>query len=154
MPEPNPAPALSAEDLQAIAAAIALLREKLGPQSGLTPSQRQQLVKIGRKSQTFVQQSLAAAETHADLMPRFLDIEAARQNLELFESLHAIVQSLSQLHKLAEDTQMIAGSEAYAAARTAYTSLKANGKGMGLDDVIDNLSLRFQKTRREPVTQA
>ncbi|MEO1297661.1 MAG: hypothetical protein AAFW75_18130 [Cyanobacteria bacterium J06636_16] len=44
---------------------------------------------------------------------------------------------------------MIAGSEAYAAARLAYSSIKANGRGSGLDDVIDSLSQRFQKTRRE-----
>lgn len=140
---------LSERDLEVIMDSIAAIHEKLPFLSGLTPNERQQLVKIGRKSQTFVQQALDAAENHVELMPRCLDVEEARRDLELFEALNPILQSLSQLHKLVKDTQMVAGSEAYAAARMAYTSIKTNGKGTGLDDVIENLSLRFQKSRRD-----
>lgn len=142
---------LSDADIKAIKDAIQAIHAKLPFLSGLTPEKRQQLVKLGPKSYTFAFQALDAAEDNLELMPRFLDIEAARQDLELYESLNSILQNLSQLYKLIEDTQMIAGSEAYAAARKAYSSLKTNGKGIGLDDVIDNLSQRFQpRPRREP----
>ena len=144
--------ALSTNDLEDIMDAIAIIREKLPFLSGLTPNERQQLVKLGRKSQTFVSQALDVAETHSDLMPRCLDATEARRDLVLFETLNPILQNLNQLCKLVEDTQMIAGSEAYAAARMAYNSIKANGQGSGLDDVIESLSRRFQKTRREPAT--
>lgn len=141
---------LTTEDLAEIMEAIATIREKLPFLSGLTPNERQQLVKIGRKSQTFVSQALDVAENHLELMPRCLDVEGARQDLTLFEALNPIVFSLSQLYKLVEDTQMIAGSEAYAAARVVYNSIKVNGQGTGLDNVIESLSQRFQKSRREP----
>lgn len=76
---------------------------------------------------------------------RFINTEAGRGDLDLFIALTPIVQVLSELFSLAEDTQTITGREAYAAARVAYKSAKAHGRGIGLDDVIDDLSLRFQQ---------
>jgi hypothetical protein len=56
-----------------------------------------------------------------------------------------VVQVISALHSLAEDTPTIAGSEAYAAARVAYKAAKDHGQGMVLNDVIEDLSQRFQQ---------
>lgn len=150
MNEQKVSAALSTNDLEDIMDAIAIIREKLPFLSGLTPNERQQLVKIGRKSQTFVSQALDVAETHSDLMPRCLDTTEARRDLDLFEALNPILLNLSQLYKLVEDTQMLAGSEAYAAARMAYSSIKANGQGNGLDDVIESLSRLFKRPGVNP----
>lgn len=75
---------LSADDLEAIMTAIATIRRRLPFLAGLTPNERQQIVKIGRKSQTFVSQALDVAESHIDLMPRCLDAAEARRDLALF----------------------------------------------------------------------
>ncbi|MEO1300198.1 MAG: hypothetical protein AAFW75_31385 [Cyanobacteria bacterium J06636_16] len=131
--------AISADDLKAVTDALETIREKLPFLVGLTSTQRRELVKIGRKSQTFVVQALDMAEEHSDLMPRCLSVEDARRDMELFEALNPILLSLSQLQKLVEDTQMVAGSEAYAAARLAYQSAKTLGKGLGLDEAIATL---------------
>lgn len=139
---------LTEQEAQDILAAIASIREKLPFLAGLSPAERRRLVKLGNKSQTFVEKALDVATEHSELMPRSLDdnqIEAARRDMELFEMLHPIIQSIRQLRELLEDTQMIAGSEAYATARLAYKSAKANGKGVGLDDVISDLSRQFQR---------
>jgi hypothetical protein len=57
-------------------------------------------------------------------MPRYLDIDAATRDMNLFIALNSVLQALTELQRLVKDTQTIAGSEAYAAARTAYGSAK------------------------------
>jgi len=140
---------LSATDLEDVMAALETVRQKLPFLVGLTPTERRQLAKIGRKSQTFVVKALDMAATHTELMPRCLNVEEARRDVELFEALNPVLQTLNQLRELVEDTQMVVGSEAYAAARLAYSSAKTSGKGMGLDGVVDDLSLQFSRKTRK-----
>ena len=80
-------------------------------------------------------------------MPAGISIPGARRYMELYVALNPVVQKLGELYHLAEDTQTVAGSEAFAAARVAYNSAKSFGAGMGLDDVIKELSLRFKKAK-------
>jgi hypothetical protein len=140
----------SAKDREEFMAAAAVMREKLSFAVGLSAKEKGQLAKIGRKSQTFTGDSLGIAARHPELMPGYLKTEAAQRDLDLFIALAPVVQVLSELYTLAEDTQTIAGSEAYAAARVAYKSAKAHGQGLGLDDVIDDLSQRFQQKSPAP----
>jgi hypothetical protein len=145
---------LSLSDVEEVLMALETIRQKLPFLTGLTPAERRQLAKLGLKSQTFVVKALDAATQYSNLMPRCLNIEEARRDLALFEALNPVLQSLSQLRELVEDTQMVAGSEAYAAARVAYSSIKTVGKSMGLDEVKDDLAQQFRKTRRvQPQTQ-
>jgi hypothetical protein len=144
---------ISTTDMKEIMAAFEIVEEKLPFLIGLTPMERRQLTKIGRKSQTFVIQALDMAEQHSELMPRCLDVEEARRDMELFEALNPLLQKLSRLRELVEDTQMVVGSEAYAAARLAYSSAKTSGKGMGLDEVVSDLSQQFRKTRKAQTTE-
>ena len=140
----------SDKDKAEFMAAAAVMRDKLSFAVGLSAKAKGQLSKIGRKSQTFTEEALDLAAQHPELMPGFLNTEDARRDLDLFIALTPIVQVLSELYALAEDTQTIAGSEAYAAARVVYKSAKDHGQGMGLDDVIDDLSLRFQQKSHVP----
>lgn len=78
--------------------------------------------------------------------------EEARRDLALFEALNPILQAVNYFKELLEDTQMLAGSEAYAAARLAYNSAKVTGKNRGLDDVMEDLSQQFRKSRRQSST--
>ena len=103
---------LSTAEVEAVLAALDAIRQQLSFLVGLTPTERRQLAKLGRKSQTFVVKALDVATQHSSLMPRCLDVEEARRDLDLFEALNPILQSLNQLRELVEDTQMVAGSEA------------------------------------------
>lgn len=138
----------SATDVEDVLTAIEAIRQKLSFLMGLTPTERRQLAKLGRKSQTFVVKALDVATQNAGLMPRCLNIDEARRDLALFEALNPVLQSLNQLRELVEDTQMVAGSEAYAAARVAYSSIKTVGKNMGLDEVTDDLAQQFRRPRK------
>jgi hypothetical protein len=137
----------SDKDLQEIMDALALVSQKLNFAVGLSTEERQGIAKIGRKSQTFTEGALDMAEAHPELMPAGISIPGARRDMDLFVALNPVVQKLGELYHLAEDTQTVAGSEAFAAARVAYNSARSFGAGMGLDDVIKDLSLRFKKAK-------
>ncbi|MGF1495237.1 MAG: hypothetical protein ACFB8W_00215 [Elainellaceae cyanobacterium] len=125
------------------------MREKLPFLVGLSSDERRRLPKISRKSQAFTYQALDVATQHPELMPRYLDVDGAMRDMNLFI---AVLQVLSELEQMVKDTQSIAGSEAYAAARKAYMSVKKDGQNIGLDEVIDSLSRYFE--RSHPTTLA
>lgn len=139
---------LAQSDIDEVMDALMVVHEKMPFLRGLTAVRRRQISKMGRKSQTFVMQALAIAKNHPELMPGCFKLEEAHRDLDLFEALSPVLQAISELHELVEDTQTIAGSEAYAAARLAYQSAKATGKNMGLEDVMSDVSIRFRKRRR------
>ncbi|HEY9618115.1 MAG TPA: hypothetical protein V6C64_14815 [Microcoleaceae cyanobacterium] len=140
--------ALSQQEIDRIIATLKTIRDQLPFLVGLSIQERRQLSKMGRKSQTFSVRALDMAVQHSDIMPRHLDIAAARRDVALFESLNPILQSVNHLRELLEDTQMLAGSEAYAAARLAYNSAKVSGKNLGLDEIVTDLSQQFRRPRK------
>lgn len=139
---------LTQEEIDTILAALKVVRDQLPFLVGLSAQERRQLPKMGRKSQTFAVRALDMAVQHSDVMPRHLKVEEARRDIALFEALNPILQAVSHLRELIEDTQMVAGSEAYAAARLAYNSAKVSGKNLGLDDILEDLSQQFRRTRK------
>lgn len=133
------------QDTAAVMAALETIRKKLPFLVALAPDERKRLSKLGRKSQTFTHQALDVATQHPELMPGCLDVAKAQRDIGLFVALNPILNAVSELQTQLKDTQMLAGSEAYAAARMAYSSAKTIGKGMGMDDVVGNLSMRFEQ---------
>ena len=119
------------KDLKVVMDALETIREKLPFLVGLSTEERRRLSKLGRKSQTFAHQALDMAARHPELMPGCLNLEGAHRDMNLFVSLNPVLQALSELQRLVKDTQTVAGSEAYAAARVAYASAKNMGKGLG-----------------------
>ncbi|MDX2213142.1 MAG: hypothetical protein SFY66_07620 [Oculatellaceae cyanobacterium bins.114] len=138
---------LTQQEMEDIITALKTIREQL-PLVGLSTQERRQITKMGRKAQTFTVRALNMATQHHDIMPRHLNVEEARRDLALFEALNPILQAVNHLRELLEDTQIVAGSEAYAAARLAYNSAKMSGKNLGLDEIIDDLSQQFRRTRK------
>jgi hypothetical protein len=137
-------------EVKKILADIDAIHQRLSFLIGLTPDERREIPKIGRKFHEFVSSSLDMAAENPSLMPACLKVDQARKDMDLYDALNPIHQGLSQLRKLVGDTQTLVGSEAYAAARLAYSSAKTTGKGQGLDDTLHNLSRHFHKTRRKP----
>jgi hypothetical protein len=136
---------LSDKDLEEIQAALDLVRKKLSFTMALSPEERRRLSKIGLKNQTFTERALQLAKQHPELVPPGVNVDAAQRDLDLFLAITPVTTALGELQNLAEDTQTIVGSEAYAAARAAYKSAKAMGVGIGLDDALNDLSRRFRK---------
>ncbi|MBW4630425.1 MAG: hypothetical protein KME30_00540 [Iphinoe sp. HA4291-MV1] len=144
---------LSQTDRQAVMQAIASIREKLPFLIGLTIEERKSLPKLGDKSRAFVAKALEVATQNPDFLPRSFDLSEMRRDVELFEALYPVLLSLTQLQELVNDTVMAVGSEAYAAGLMVYNYAKANGKGTGLDAVVDDMGRRFTRKSRKVETQ-
>ena len=144
---------LSPADRQEIIDAIKTIRDKMPFLVDLTPEERRSLPRMSDKSRAFVRKTLDVATQNQDFLPRSFDLEEMQQDVELFEELYPIWQSLIQLCELVDDTKMAVGSDAYVAALLVYNYAKTSGLGAGLNDVIDDLGKRFARRSRQVATE-
>ena len=145
---------VSDEDRTAIATAIQTIKETMPFLMDLTPSERKALAKLGDKSVAFVDKSLELATQNPDFLPRSFDITEMQKDVDLFNSLNAIRQSVVQLLELVEDTAMQAGNEAYSAGLVIYHFAKdAHMNSEGLDQLVDEMSKRFHRKRKQIETE-
>lgn len=136
---------LSQADATAIMDAINTIRTKLPFLVDLTIEERRSLPKMGDKSRAFVGQALEVARQNDDVLPRSFDVTEMGKDVELANALQPIVVALTQLQELVDDTYMLVGSEAYAAALLVYHYARSSGKGSGLDNTLDDLGQRFAR---------
>jgi hypothetical protein len=149
MPNNTISAILSPADQEVIFDAIAIMKDKLGFAVGLTQEERKGISRMGDKTRAFVSKAIEVATQNAEIMPRCLDVDEMRKDVELVEALYPIMLAISQLQELIEDTYLLAGSEAYAAARMAYNSARANGKAMGLDAAVEEMGRRYSRRSRK-----
>ena len=143
---------LSSEDMERIDTAFNDIRNTLPFLLGLSPTEKRRMSKIGTKAQNFTDKALKMAERYPDVIPNGLAVDAAQEQMTLFRYLHDVLQQLNELKTLVECTQMLAGSEAYAAARLAYRSVKTVGESNnGLDVVVEDLARQFRRRPSSPV---
>lgn len=138
-------------------AAAAAVTIKLTEAQALLPfltdlaiDERQSLPKMGDKSRAFVARCLELARQDDSFLPRNLDVDAFANDLAMFTALEPLRQRVAKLLELVEDTQILAGSEAYLAALEVYHAAKRTGEGAGLDDLLDRVSARFAGRRATP----
>lgn len=139
---------LSQADRQAVMDAINTIRQKLPFLIDLTPDERRSLLRMGDKSRGFVAQALEVAEQNPDILPRSFDVAEMRRDVELLSALAPVLNALSQLNELVDDTHMAVGSEAYASALLVYQYARAAGRGPALDSALDSLGQRFARKSR------
>jgi len=133
-------------DFQAILAAIQTLQEKLQPHLvDLDSEDRRALPKMGAKTVDFVDKTLSYARANPHLKPAFVDIDEFGRDLAAVDALRALQQPLSQIADMVDDSLLLSGSEAYAAALAYYQSVKAAARlgQPGAAVIADDLSGRF-----------
>ena len=142
---------LSAGDQAAVLTALATIRQKLPFLINLTPTDRQQLLKMGDGSRAFVERALGAAQTSPDVLPRSFDLAEFGNDWALREALLPISAQVAQLSELIDDTTMALGSDLMNAATTAYGFLQADDSA-GNDVLRAQLAARFKKSRPPAAT--
>lgn len=115
----------------------------------LTPDERRSLPKMGDKSRAFVSRCVQIAQQDDSFLPKKFNVAEFAEDHALSEALEPIRQQLAKLLELVEDTQILAGSEAYIAALEVYNSAQRAGKGSGLDTLIDQVGQRFARRRND-----
>lgn len=134
------------KDVAEINAAISVLKEKLLPRlRALNPDERRELPKMGDKTVAFVQKALEHCSANPELAPQFLDTSEFGKDMNAVESLRCFHAPLEQIVEGLNDTMLLAGSDAYAAALMFYNTVKtAKNSNIAKAGVIyDDLSARF-----------
>ena len=146
--------ALSADDLDAIDAALSALEARLTALVALQPEERRGLTKMGDKSEAFCRQTLTVLAQNPQVIPPSFDLVEARADLAAVDELRPRLARLRRLTERAEDSEMALGSDVMNASLEGYALLKVSGRNQGLEGLRQALSARFGKTARraEPST--
>jgi hypothetical protein len=112
---------------------------------GLTPEERKSIPKINDSNKTFTEDGVKAINNNLHMLPAYFLTAEINNDLVLFNQLDEVDLIISQLSEKIKDTKMLAGSEAYVSALTAYRLFDAAAKAgvPGADAVNDLLKERF-----------
>ena len=117
----------------------------------LTSVERQRLPKMGEKTIGFVEKAFDYARQNPNLVPSYLSLDAFGVDFADAHGLWTLLNSVRQLEEGVDDTEMIAGSEAYQAALVFYQSVKlaAVQNIHGAKAVYEELKTRFPQAGRQ-----
>ena len=88
------------------------------------------------------------------MLPGYLNVATMQTDLQLFSQLDELTPLVRQLLEKLEDTQILAGSEAYVSALAGYRLFGAASEAgiPGADAVYDGLKARFSTGSTSPTT--
>ena len=141
------------QDMQVYFGAIGVLQEKLKPKLvDLSTDERIGLPKMGPKTVDFVTRTLGYARAHPEFVPSVVDLDEFQRDLDAFHALRSLLQPLSELTDMLDDSVMLASSEAYSAALAAYQAFKSAAKlnHPGAEVIAADLSDRFPRRSSKP----
>ena len=120
----------------------------------LTPEQRKELPKMSDKTVPFVEKNLEYCGSSPQFVPPFMDCEALGGDVKVTQQLTPVFRIVKAMNDGLDDTIMAAGSEAYINALNYYNSVKQAAKSNvpGAKSIYDDLSKRFEKTKKAKVT--
>lgn len=146
---------MSNEQVQAVKNAFKTIQENMPFLLGLTVDERVALPKINVSNKAFTEDAIHAIVNNAELLPSYIKVEAMKNDLNLFMQLDELTGIARQLVEKMEDTQMLAGSEAYVSALAAYKLFGAAAESglLGSDAIYDSLKARFSATGTGTVTK-
>lgn len=144
---------LSPETLSALNDAIVTLENHLGGLIALDPKKRQNLTKMGNKSEAFCRQAVVVFSENTEVLPRNFDLQGFQRDLATIDALRPAMVRLNRLAERLQDTDMALGSDLMTNALEGYAVLKVAGKGKGLDNMRQALSARFARRRAGEVAE-
>jgi hypothetical protein len=115
---------LTDEEMKEAEQAIAVFQKLSAKFLEISPDDRVELPKMGKKNYQFVQKSINIMELNPDLVPKYIDIVEVKKDFTLIEQLQKILYPLQSITRRVEDTAMVAGSEAYMGCISLYQALK------------------------------
>jgi hypothetical protein len=118
----------------------------------LTPTEKQEIPKMGPKTLNFVEKPHDFAHENPSLVPAYLNMDDFDTDLADAHGLWTLYNRVHQLEEGIGDTQMTAGSEAFQTALVFYNSVKvaASQNISGAKAVYEELKKRFPGNKRRP----
>jgi len=136
---------LTAAQITAVKNAITTIHTNLPFLLGITPEERMALPKINVQNKVFTEDALSVAQNNANILPAFINVANLANDYTLYNQLDELRVLINQLNEKIEDTQMLAGSEAYVSALTIFKLAKAGAEAgvPGMDTIAEQLGNRF-----------
>ena len=136
---------LSQKKKKKINNSIEALNSRLDFLIGLSVAARITLHANKEKNKDITEDAINAATSNETLLPGYVSVVAMKNDLDLFNQLEPIKIKLNQILEKINDTQLLAGSEAYTSALTVYKLFgSAADAGIpGTDTIYDLLKQRF-----------
>ena len=112
---------------------------------GLTTEERIALPAIDVNNKAFTEDAINAGVNNASLIPSYVSVATMQNDMTLFSQLDEIIILIKQLLEKLEDTQLLAGSEAYTSALVLYKLFgsAADAGVPGADAITAQLKQRF-----------
>lgn len=111
----------------------------------LSPEERQRMLKMGDKTVSFVEKTLDYVKSNPEFVPAYMNVLEFEKDTTAVKNLITMLNPVVQLEQGINDTEMLAGSEAYTAALIYYNSVKQAAKNNvpNAAAIYDDLSKRF-----------
>ena len=135
----------TAAQVTAVKTALQTIAANLPFLVGLTTEERIALPSINVSYKAFTEDAINAGVNNPALIPSYVSVVNMKNDMLLFTQLDEIIMMTKQLLEKMEDTQLLAGSEAYTSALTLYKlfgSAADAGVG-GTDAIVTQLKQRF-----------
>jgi hypothetical protein len=119
----------------------------------LSPEDKRKLLKMGDKTVSFVEKTLDYVKSNPEFVPIYMDVKEFEKDTTAVKSLIAMLNPAIQIEQGLNDTEMLAGSEAYTAALIYYNSVKQAAKNNipNASAIYDDLSKRFDGQGKKKV---
>ena len=136
---------LTSQQVDEVKTAIQIIYSNMPFLLGLTVGERIALPKINVANKAFAEDAINAITNNAEMLPGYLKVANMQTDLQLFTQLDELSGLVRQLLEKIEDTQILAGSEAYVSALVGYKLFGAAASAgiAGSDAVYDSLKARF-----------
>lgn len=111
----------------------------------LSPDERQKMLKMGDKTVSFVEKTLDYVRSNPEFVPAYMNVLEFEKDATAVKNLNVMLNPIMQLEQGIDDTEMLAGSEAYTASLIYYNSVKQATKNNvpNAAAIYDDLSKRF-----------
>jgi FixJ family two-component response regulator len=111
----------------------------------LTADERRAYLKMGDKTVAFVEKALDYGQMNSEIVPAYVNIAELKKDLEAVKAMVTILRKLEELTSMLDDSIILAGSEAYAAALSIYAATKdaAHRNVSGAKLAAEELKQRF-----------
>ena len=117
---------ISDKSIKEINDAIISINKKLPDLATLSEEELTALPKTGKNTINFVIENLKDAENHPEIVPKNVNVDEIKKDVELITAIFKILEPLKKLEKRLEDGALLAGSEAYLPSIAIYNAIKAD----------------------------
>lgn len=136
---------MTAAQVTAVKNALQTILTNMPFLTGLTVEERIGIPKINVSNKVFVEDAINAGVNNASMLPSYMALPPMQTDLQLFNQLEELLVLSRQLTEKLEDTQMLAGSEAFISGLAIYRLFGAAAEAgvPGADTIYDALKQRF-----------